>query len=128
MVAEMLMAAHRKKMPRDDVPCRMFTLLVDLLRVPDRMPPLAVAGAWECARLCAYKRDAVGPTALELGFFDLAATLLFCHLCALRSHGRCAQRIDGESLDQLCMSYICWGSLFVLLLHCFYFGGHAFIF
>ena len=68
-------------MPRDDVPCRMFTLLVELLRVPDRMPPLAVAGAWGAARLCAYKREAVAPLALDLGLFDLAAT----HLRALGS-------------------------------------------
>ena len=68
-------------MPQDDVPCRMLTLLMELLRVPDRLPPLAVAGAWEGARLCAYKRDAVGPIALELGLFDLAAT----HLRALGS-------------------------------------------
>ena len=68
-------------MPRDDVPCRMFTLLLELLRAPDRLPPLAVAGAWEGARLCAYKRSAAGPIAIELRVFDIVVT----HLRALVS-------------------------------------------
>ena len=59
----------------------MFRLLVGLLRIPDRLQPLAVAGAWEAARLCAYHRGAVGPIALELGVFDLVAS----HLRALGS-------------------------------------------
>ena len=98
-------------MPQDDVPCRMLTLLMELLRVPDRVPRLAVAGAWEAARLCVYRRDAMGPLALELGLFDLAAT----HLRVLGSGAsdwlvsvaKCARVLVGLVHIPRCPCHVC---------------------
>ena len=69
-----------KKMPDDDLPRQMLTLLVDLLR-SGGLPELAIGGAWYGVFQCLSGRPGLGPAAMELGLIDLAAE----HLRAIGS-------------------------------------------
>ena len=62
----------RKKMPSDDVPLQMLTLLVELLRSGE-LPELAIDGAWFGVNQCLAMRPGLGPAAMELGVIELAA-------------------------------------------------------
>ena len=61
----------QKKMPSDEVPRQMLTLLVELLRSGE-LPELALAGAWKGIEQCLTGRPSVGRVAIELGLFDVA--------------------------------------------------------
>ena len=66
------MMSSKQKMPSDDVPRQMLTLLVELLRSGE-LPELAISGAWHGASLCLSGRPGLGPAALDLGVMDLIA-------------------------------------------------------
>ena len=62
----------QQKTPSDDVPRKMLTLLVELLRSGE-LPELAIGGAWYGLETCLTGRPGLGPAAMELGLIDLAA-------------------------------------------------------
>ena len=66
------MRLRRKKLPADDVPRKLLTLMLELLRTPEKLPPLAVGGLWRAVEQTVTGRPALGPPALEAGAFDLA--------------------------------------------------------
>ena len=70
----------KKKMPKDDVPIRMMTLLLELLK-SNELPELAIGGAWYAVKFCLTGRPSLGPVALECGLFELAVA----HLHAIGS-------------------------------------------
>ena len=78
MSAEPLLS--QKKMPSDDVPRQMVTLLVELLRSGE-LPALAIGGAWSGVNNCLTGRPGLASLAMELGLIDLAAE----HLRAIGS-------------------------------------------
>ena len=78
MSAEPLLS--QKKMPDDDVPRQMVTLLVELLQSGE-LPELAIGGAWSGVHNCLMGRPGLGPMAMELGVIELAAK----HLRAIGS-------------------------------------------
>jgi hypothetical protein len=59
-----------KKLPSDEVPRQMLALLAELLRSGE-LPELAIGGAWLAIGDCLEGRPSLGPTAMELGLFDL---------------------------------------------------------
>ena len=70
----------QKKMPDDDVPRQMLTLLVELLRSGELFE-LAIGGAWSGVNNCLWGRPGLGAAAMELGVIELAAE----HLRAIGS-------------------------------------------
>ena len=62
----------QKKMPEDDVPRQMVTLLVELLRSGE-LPERAIGGAWQGIANCVRGRPGVGVVGMELGLIELAA-------------------------------------------------------
>ena len=70
----------KKRMPSDDAPGQMLTLLAELLRSGE-LPELAIGGAWHAAYGCVLGRPGLGPLAIELGLFELAVE----HLRAIGS-------------------------------------------
>jgi hypothetical protein len=70
----------KKKQPEDDVPTKMLTLLIELLKA-NELPELAIAGAWFGVINCITGRPDMGPVALEHGAVELAVT----HLKAIGS-------------------------------------------
>ena len=67
-------------MPSGDVPQQLLALQVELLRSQE-LPELAIAGAWLSLKDCLDGRPELGPVALDLGVFELAAE----HLRAIGS-------------------------------------------
>jgi hypothetical protein len=65
----------KKKSPEDDVPMKMMTLLVELLK-SNELPELAIGGAWIAVRSCLIGRPSLGPVALECGLFELTVAHL----------------------------------------------------
>jgi hypothetical protein len=65
----------KKKQPEDDVPTKMLTLLMELLKA-NELPELAIAGAWFGVFMCVCGRPSLGPVALEHGAVELAVTHL----------------------------------------------------
>jgi hypothetical protein len=78
MIAEPI--ASKKKHPEDDVPTKMMTLLLELLK-ENELPELAVAGAWTRVMYCLIGRPSLGTVALEHGAVELAVE----HLKAIGS-------------------------------------------
>ena len=76
----------QKKMPSDDVPQQMVTLLVELLRSGE-LPELAIDGAFFGIYVCLTGRLALGLVAMELELMDLAAE-------HLRAIGSAADRVS----------------------------------
>eukprot|EP01046_Picozoa_sp_COSAG06_P023741 COSAG06_NODE_1898_length_8112_cov_11.078747_7_plen_384_part_00 len=70
----------KKKLPEDDVPTKMLTLLLELLKA-NELPELAIGGAWCGILCCIIGRPGVGPVALEHGAVELAVE----HLKAIGS-------------------------------------------
>jgi hypothetical protein len=70
----------KKKQPEDDVPTKMLTLLIELLKA-NELPELAIAGAWINVHCCMMGRPSLGPVALEHGAVELAVA----HLKAIGS-------------------------------------------
>jgi hypothetical protein len=70
----------KKKQPEDDVPTKMLTLLIELLKA-NELPELAIGGAWKGFFFCVTGRPSLGPVALEHGAVELAVT----HLKAIGS-------------------------------------------
>jgi hypothetical protein len=70
----------KKKTPEDDVPMKMMTLSLELLRSKE-LPELAIGGAWTAVRCCLFGRPGLGATALGCGVFELAVA----HLHAIGS-------------------------------------------
>jgi hypothetical protein len=70
----------KKKQPEDDVPTKMLTLLLELLKA-NELPELAIGGAWEGVCHCIIGRLSIGPVALEHGVVELAVE----HLKAIGS-------------------------------------------
>eukprot|EP01046_Picozoa_sp_COSAG06_P050418 COSAG06_NODE_7981_length_2312_cov_5.610120_2_plen_413_part_00 len=70
----------KKKLPEDDVPTKMLTLLVELLKA-NELPELAIGGAWTEVVCCVTGRPSMGPVALKHGVVELAAE----HLKAIGS-------------------------------------------
>jgi hypothetical protein len=70
----------KKKQPEDDVPTKMLTLLMELLKA-NELPELAIGGAWKGFFFCITGRPSLGPVALEHGAVELAVT----HLQAIGS-------------------------------------------
>jgi hypothetical protein len=70
----------KKKLPEDDVPTKMLTLLLELLKV-NELPELAIAGAGAGIVFCTVGRPSVGRFAFEHGMMELAVE----HLKAIGS-------------------------------------------
>ena len=64
--------SSKQKMPSDDAPRQMLTLLVELLSSGE-LPELAISGAWHGAAMCLSGRPSLGQVALDLGVMDLIA-------------------------------------------------------
>lgn len=79
-------------MPSDDVPQRLMSLLVDLLR-SDGLPELAIGGAWTRVAYCVSGRPSLALTATELGLFDLAVR----HIRALGSPANAVSISRGKA-------------------------------
>ena len=72
--------ASKKKQPEDDVPTKMATLLLELLKA-NELPELAIGGAWTGVYYCLTGRPSLGPVALEHGIVELVVE----HLKAIGS-------------------------------------------
>lgn len=70
----------KKKVPEDDVPTKMVTLMVELLKA-NEFPELAIGGAWSGVVFCIIGRPSIGPVAFERGVVELAVE----HLKAIGS-------------------------------------------
>ena len=70
----------KKKLPEDDVPTKMVTLLLELLKA-NELPELAIGGAWCAAEYCIVGRPSIGPVVLKHGIVELAVE----HLKAIGS-------------------------------------------
>jgi hypothetical protein len=70
----------KKKLPEDDVPTKMVTLLVELLTA-NELPELAIGGAWMAIQYCIFGRPSIGPVVLKHGVVELAVE----HLNAIGS-------------------------------------------
>jgi hypothetical protein len=70
----------KKKQPEDDVPTKMLTLLLELLKA-NELPELAIGGAWSGVYYCSTGRPSTGPVAFERGVVELAVE----HLKAIGS-------------------------------------------
>ena len=68
----------QKKMPSDDVPRRMMTLLLEMLRSGELADDdqLLIGGAWQCVGQCLTGRPSLASTALEGGIFEIAVAQL----------------------------------------------------
>ena len=65
----------QKKMPSDDVPRRMMTLLLEMLKSGDD-DELLIGGAWTGLEQCLLGRPLLGPTVLECGMFEMVVAQL----------------------------------------------------
>jgi hypothetical protein len=66
----------KKQMPEDDVPMRMMTLLLELLK-SNELPERAVAGAWLAVAYCLLGRPGLNTAAVvECGLLELAVVCL----------------------------------------------------
>jgi hypothetical protein len=65
----------KKKLPEDDVPTKMVTLLLELLK-SNELPELAIGGAWTGVLSCVTGRPSIGPVALKHGVVELAVEQL----------------------------------------------------
>eukprot|EP01046_Picozoa_sp_COSAG06_P009431 COSAG06_NODE_493_length_15060_cov_50.594546_14_plen_563_part_00 len=72
--------ASKKKLPKDDVPTKMVTLLLELLR-SNELPELAIGGAVTGVFYCLTGRPSIGPVALKHGVVELVVE----HLKAIGS-------------------------------------------
>jgi hypothetical protein len=72
--------ASKKKLPEDDAPTKMLTLLLELLKA-NELPELAIGGAWTGLMWCLVGRPSIGPVALEHGVVELVVE----HLKAIGS-------------------------------------------
>eukprot|EP01046_Picozoa_sp_COSAG06_P021076 COSAG06_NODE_1567_length_9085_cov_3.404073_10_plen_384_part_00 len=70
----------KKKLPEDDVPTKMVTLLLELLKA-NELPELAIGGAWTGLTHCTVGRPSIGPVVLKHGVVELAVE----HLKAIGS-------------------------------------------
>jgi hypothetical protein len=70
----------KTKLPEDDVPGKMLTLLLKLLKA-NELPELAIGGAWNGILYILVGRPSLGPVALEHGAVELAVE----HLKAIGS-------------------------------------------
>jgi hypothetical protein len=70
----------KKRQPEDDVPTKMATLLLELLKA-NELPELAIGGAWNGILYCLAGRPSLGPVVLEHGAVELAVE----HLRAIGS-------------------------------------------
>ena len=71
----------QKKMPSDDVPRRMMTLLLEMLKSGELADDddLLTDGTWNGVGFCLIGRPSLGPTALESGIFELVVAQLNAH-------------------------------------------------
>ncbi len=65
----------QKLQPSDDVPHRILTLTVELLK-SNKLSGLLCDGLWYTAAFCFINRPALGPLALECGLFEVAVVQL----------------------------------------------------
>jgi hypothetical protein len=65
----------QKLQPADDVPRRILTLTVELLK-SNELSDLVCGGLWYTAGFCLLARPALGPVALECGIFEAAMAQL----------------------------------------------------
>ena len=65
----------KTKLPEDDVPAKMLTLLLELLKA-NELAELAIGGAWSGIMNCLMGRPSLGPVALKHGAFELAVEQL----------------------------------------------------
>jgi hypothetical protein len=65
----------KTKLPEDDVPAKMLTLLLELLKA-NELAELAIGGAWSGIMNCLMGRSSLGPVALKHGAFELAVEQL----------------------------------------------------
>jgi hypothetical protein len=72
--------ASKKKQPEDDVPTKMATLLLELLKA-NELPELAIGGAWTGIVYCLIGRPSIEPVAFKHGIVELAVE----HLKAIGS-------------------------------------------
>ena len=72
--------SSKKKLPDDDVPMKMMTLLLELLK-SNELPELAISGAWCGIHYCLTGRPSVASAALACGMFELSVA----HLHAIGS-------------------------------------------
>ena len=70
----------KKKQPEDDVPTKMLTLLLELLKA-NELPELAIGGAWTGVLNSLTGRPSIGPVALKHGVVELVVE----HLKAIGS-------------------------------------------
>ena len=70
----------KKRQPEDDVPTKMATLLLELLKA-NELPELAIGGAWTGIVYCLVGRPSIGPVVLKHGVVELAVE----HLKAIGS-------------------------------------------
>jgi hypothetical protein len=70
----------KKKQPNDDVPTKMLTLLLELLKA-NELPELAIGGAWTRVTMCIVGRPSIGHVVLEHGIVELVVE----HLKAIGS-------------------------------------------
>ena len=89
MIADPILS--QKKMSSDDVPRRMVTLLLELLKSDELADDngLLIGGAAYCVDLCLLGRPSLGPTALACGIFEIAVAQL---------------KVLGSPADWVCLS------------------------
>ena len=94
----------QKKMPSDDVPRQMLTLLVELIRSGE-LPELLIGGAWKAAESCLMGRPGLAPAAMELGMIELAAE-------HLRSIGSAAEVVSSISRGKAGRGYVALAAVY----------------
>ena len=85
----------QKKMPSDNVPRRMMTLLLEMLKSGELTDAdeLVIGGACEEVHQCLIGRPSLGPTALECGIFEIAVA----QLNAMGSPADCVSLSRGKA-------------------------------
>ena len=70
--------ASQKKMPSDDVPRRMLTLLLEMLKSDELEDDdeLLIGGAFVCVDICLTGRPSLASTAMECGIFEITVAQL----------------------------------------------------
>jgi hypothetical protein len=82
----------KKKLPDDDVPTKLLTLLLELLKA-NELPELAIGGAWTGIIYSLVGRPSLGPVALKHGAVELAVE----HLKAIGSPADWVSISRGEA-------------------------------
>jgi hypothetical protein len=82
----------KEHLPTDEVPLKLSSLLVELLRAPEQLPPWALGGVWELLDNLILHRTVAGKRAFELGILELA-------VAQLRAIGSPAERLTKRPAD-----------------------------